>query len=484
MPSLPGSVLLNKTSNRVAVRVLRTSTIAWIDLVLLSVCVAITTLRFYDAPVATDLRAFLTLRVSMRNVIITIVCLVLWSLLLRLSGLYSSRSFRHQARCIPVAVTLCTAVSAFAFSERSTGGGLLMPVMMFLGLSLVAFYTTRVIIRFSADYLSGQVRATRLAIIIGSGSLAQRLAETLKLDTHVNYVVLGFFDTLPQAAAADLLGPHLGTLDELEDFLLNKPVDDVLIALPQGSFYQEIQRTLEICERAGIQSHLLANPYATSVTKKVTATEGRLVLRMVHHDGRRFIKRLFDMAGALLGIIFLSPLLVLVALAVKFTSPGGIIFQQKRFGLNRRLFTMYKFRSMVSDAEVQQASLEHLNETSGPVFKINKDPRVTTVGSFIRKTSLDELPQLFNVLKGDMSLVGPRPLPIRDVNRVSELSTMRRFSMKPGMTGLWQVSGRSSLDFSGWMKLDLRYIDNWSLKMDFRILARTIPAVMKGRGAA
>jgi lipopolysaccharide/colanic/teichoic acid biosynthesis glycosyltransferase len=145
---------------------------------------------------------------------------------------------------------------------------------------------------------------------------------------------------------------------------------------------------------------------------------------------------------------------------------------------------MYKFRSMVVDAESQQSQLEHLNETSGPVFKIKRDPRITRLGAILRKTSIDELPQLFNVLVGDMSLVGPRPLPTRDVSRFSDLSLMRRFSVKPGVTGLWQVSGRSNLDFDGWIALDLRYIDTWTLMLDLRILAMTIPAVLKGRGAS
>jgi lipopolysaccharide/colanic/teichoic acid biosynthesis glycosyltransferase len=161
-----------------------------------------------------------------------------------------------------------------------------------------------------------------------------------------------------------------------------------------------------------------------------------------------------------------------------------VIFKQTRYGLNKNPFSMYKFRSMVVDAESQQSQLEHLNETSGPVFKIKRDPRITRLGALLRKTSIDELPQLFNVLLGHMSLVGPRPLPTRDVSRFSDLSLMRRFSVKPGVTGLWQVSGRSNLDFDGWIALDLRYIDTWTLMLDLRILAMTIPAVLKGRGAS
>jgi lipopolysaccharide/colanic/teichoic acid biosynthesis glycosyltransferase len=168
---------------------------------------------------------------------------------------------------------------------------------------------------------------------------------------------------------------------------------------------------------------------------------------------------------------------------VKLTSPGPVLFKQPRYGYNRRRFPMYKFRTMAIDAEQRMAELEHLNEATGPVFKMKKDPRLTRIGGFLRATSIDELPQLFNVLLGHMSLVGPRPLPVRDVVRFSEATLMRRFSVLPGMTGLWQVSGRSSLDFSEWITLDLKYIDNWSLLEDLRILLITVPVVLRGRGA-
>jgi lipopolysaccharide/colanic/teichoic acid biosynthesis glycosyltransferase len=166
------------------------------------------------------------------------------------------------------------------------------------------------------------------------------------------------------------------------------------------------------------------------------------------------------------------------------TSPGPVLFTQKRVGLHKRDFLVYKFRTMVVGAEKRQKEIEHLNEVSGPVFKIKNDPRITTVGKFLRKTSIDELPQLINVLKGDMSLVGPRPLPIRDYAGFSEDWQRRRFSVRPGITCLWQVSGRSQISFDKWMELDLQYIDKWSLWLDLQILLRTIPAVLKGEGAA
>jgi lipopolysaccharide/colanic/teichoic acid biosynthesis glycosyltransferase len=179
-----------------------------------------------------------------------------------------------------------------------------------------------------------------------------------------------------------------------------------------------------------------------------------------------------------------SPLLLLVALGIKLDSPGPVFFIQERMGYNKRRFRMIKFRTMSADAEARMKELEHLNETDGPAFKIRHDPRMTRIGRLLRKLSIDELPQLINVLLGDMSLVGPRPLPMRDVHGLEVAWQKRRFSVKPGLTCLWQVSGRSNLSFEQWMQLDLEYIDRWSLALDCKILLKTIPAILSAEGAA
>ena len=197
-----------------------------------------------------------------------------------------------------------------------------------------------------------------------------------------------------------------------------------------------------------------------------------------------YLKRLMDVVLSSLALLLLSPVFLLTALLIKATSPGPVFFIQERVGLNKRRFRLYKFRTMVTDAEQRQAELEHLNEASGPVFKIKDDPRITAIGRFLRKTSLDELPQLINVLKGDMSLVGPRPLPVRDYKGFNEDWHRRRFSVRPGITCLWQVNGRSAIGFDQWMKLDMDYIDQWSLWLDLKILLQTIPAALRGSGAA
>jgi lipopolysaccharide/colanic/teichoic acid biosynthesis glycosyltransferase len=195
------------------------------------------------------------------------------------------------------------------------------------------------------------------------------------------------------------------------------------------------------------------------------------------------VKRSVDIVGALLLLLATAPLMLAIVLAIKLTTPGPALFAHERYGYMKRRFRMYKFRTMVNGAEQLQPALEEYNEASGPAFKIRNDPRITRVGRFLRRTSLDELPQLWHVLRGEMSLVGPRPLPTRDVRRFTEPWLMRRFSMRPGLTCLWQISGRTTLSFQRWIELDLEYIDRWSLSLDAWILLRTLPAVIRGTGA-
>jgi len=210
-----------------------------------------------------------------------------------------------------------------------------------------------------------------------------------------------------------------------------------------------------------------------------------IVFRSVpEYSWQGIVKQVIDVFGALFLIVVSSPFMIGAALAIHFTSPGPILFRQRRCGLNGRPFTMLKYRSMVSDAEQRKMELAALNEMSGPVFKVTNDPRITRVGQILRKWSLDEFPQLFNVLRGEMSLVGPRPLPVDEVERFDDPAHRRRLSVKPGLTCLWQVSGRNNVrDFKEWVRLDLEYIDNWSLWLDLKILWRTVPVVLIGTGA-
>jgi len=195
-------------------------------------------------------------------------------------------------------------------------------------------------------------------------------------------------------------------------------------------------------------------------------------------------KQAIDLLGALLAILLFSPILIGCMIAIRLSSEGPVFFRQKRSGLNGKPFTMYKFRTMVTDAEQRKDELMAYNEMAGPVFKVTDDPRITAVGKFLRRRSFDELPQLFNVLKGEMSLVGPRPLPVDETMQFDELAHRRRLSVKPGLTCLWQISGRNRVtDFKEWVRLDLEYIDSWSLWLDVKILIKTVPVVIGGEGA-
>jgi len=284
-----------------------------------------------------------------------------------------------------------------------------------------------------------------------------------------------------------VLEQTIGTVDHLEGILMRQVVDEVLIALPVKSRYQQIQEAIAVCERAGVEARYGADLFDSHVAVAEYTDHGErafVAMKVAPDDFRMSVKRVFDIMAALIWLVVLAPLMLLVAAAIKVTSPGPVLYIHHRCGLNKRTFKMYKFRSMYADAEARQAELESRNEASGPVFKIKNDPRITPLGLFLRRSSIDELPQLWNVLVGDMSIVGPRPLPLRDVRRISKPSDMRRFSMRPGLTCLWQVQGRSNLSFERWVELDLEYIDHWSLRLDGLVLLKTVPAVLSGEGAS
>jgi exopolysaccharide biosynthesis polyprenyl glycosylphosphotransferase len=278
-----------------------------------------------------------------------------------------------------------------------------------------------------------------------------------------------------------------GVLAELESVIAQEPVDEVFITLPRDRYGPLIDSIVRQCEEQGIIVRLRTDTFQLKVARlQVDELDGTpiLTIRSGPSDGwQLLIKRLLDICGSAVLLAALAPIFGLVALLIKLDSPGPVFFRQERVGLNKRRFTLVKFRTMIEGAEHQQQMLEAVNQASGPVFKIKTDPRVTRLGQFLRRYSIDELPQLFNVLKGEMSLVGPRPLPVRDVVRIDTRWHKRRLSMKPGVTCLWQVNGRSDVNFDRWVRLDLEYIDNWSLGLDLKILMKTIPAVVKGSGA-
>ena len=321
----------------------------------------------------------------------------------------------------------------------------------------------------------GQLQLKKRILIVGTIEDTRRLRMEVARKEDDGLEVVGEIDL------------NNSTIEELIKLLHESSANGVILHA-KHTFFGQIEKAIQACELEGVEAWLIAGFFQTQVSR-TTLDEfyGRpvLVFRSAPEASwQGIIKQVIDWTGALLLLIALSPVLLLTAIMVKRTSPGPIWFRQERAGLNGRPFTMLKFRSMVSNAEQRKVELEALNEMSGPVFKVTNDPRITPIGVFLRKWSIDELPQLFNVLRGEMSLVGPRPLPVDEVRRFDDHSHRRRLSVKPGLTCLWQISGRNNVkDFKDWVRLDLEYIDNWSLWLDLKILARTIPAVLVGTGA-
>jgi len=275
--------------------------------------------------------------------------------------------------------------------------------------------------------------------------------------------------------------------DQLVTLLHEHSINGVILSA-RHTFFDQAEAVIKACELEGVEAWLVADFFKTQISHtSFDDFYGRpvMVFRSTPEASwQSVIKQVMDVAGAAILLLGLSWLLALVALAVKIMSPGPVWFRQLRAGLNGAPFTMYKFRTMVTNAEQLKHELESMNEMHGPVFKVSKDPRITPLGRILRRYSVDELPQLFNVLRGEMSLVGPRPLPVDEVKRFHDLAHRRRLSVKPGLTCLWQISGRNEIvEFKDWVRLDLEYIDNWSLWLDLKILLRTIPAVLAGKGA-
>lgn len=432
-------------------------------------------------------RDFLGLRITVKNLLLLAAFAATWRVLSLATGLYdweAIRSRRSESWRVVLSCALASGV-ALAFPAMSVTGAFKYSAILYFGVaSTLGILVVRNFIR--ALVPRAQPGVARNVLIVGTGPRGQRLYRDLAVTRRGEYNIVGFVDSADQTQAGDHSGRMLGRLEDLESILMRTAVDELLIVLPIKSRYAEIQRVLESCDRLGVRAKYLADLFETTgCVSEVEDDRLSVVAAPRSPEGWRLVvKRVIDLAGASTGLVVLSPVLLLAAIAIKLNSPGPVLFTQLRFGLNRRLFKMYKLRSMVVEADALQASLEARNEATGPVFKIQDDPRVTRVGKFLRRSSLDELPQLLNVLRGEMSLVGPRPLPIRDVDRFSEAALIRRFSVLPGLTCLWQVSGRSNLTFDDWIQLDLQYIDEWSMRLDVWVLLRTIPVVLKGTGAS
>ena len=384
---------------------------------------------------------------------------------------------------VGAAFLFSSAVALFAFRDTLPR----MAIALGFAMTLLAFLFERLLLRALLNYARRHGRNLRHVVIVGAGEQAARVVALIGAHDGWGFRVEGYLDDGEPLGDVPEDIPCLGRADDLASVLDERVVDRVFVAVP-GKRLNEFEAAVRECEEVGVPVHVAADLFEDDVFSRgrVDQLNGQSILtfdRVNHPDLGLAAKRALDVVVAAVGLALLSPLLTLIALAIRLTSRGPAIFVQDRAGRNGRRFKMHKFRSMVLGAEDKKQDLAHLNEMNGPAFKMKNDPRVTFVGGILRRFSLDELPQLWDVLKGDMSLVGPRPLPV-DEARACERWQRRRQSMRPGLTCLWQVNGRSEItDFTEWANLDLQYIDRWSLRLDLKILLLTVPAVVRGSGA-
>lgn len=368
-------------------------------------------------------------------------------------------------------VTLGVIVVLFLFNIKLNR----LIIGMFGCISFILVYVSEELLRLLYRSSFARMQMQKRLLLVGTKEDNERTRSELGVHGREGIEVVGELDL------------NESSIDDLVKLLHEKAPNSVVLTAKHTLFGQ-VEKAIQVCEREGVEVLLVADFFQTRISRtSFDELFGRpvLIFRSVPEaPWQGFFKQIIDFVGAAVLLALLALPMLLIALAIRISSPGPVLFRQKRAGLNGRPFIMLKFRSMVTDAEQRKAELEAINEMTGPVFKVTNDPRVTRVGRFLRRWSLDELPQLINVLRGEMSLVGPRPLPVDEVARFDDPCHRRRLSVKPGLTCLWQVSGRNNVrDFNEWVRLDLHYIDNWSLWLDLKILLRTIPAVLSGAGA-
>jgi len=443
---------------------------------------------------ATTIAEFFSSRVSLSSCVWFVVAVVICHCILSMCNLYESKRMstkRAEAADVLRALTLsavCLWGGSKLFGVMGAAGNSVF--VAFWAIAVVLLTATRLLLRQVLGGIRKRGRNLHHILILGTNPRAVAFAQRIEAVPERGYRLLGFVDDdwsgIPEFKAS---GFHIACHQEgLQEFLRKNVVDELAIYLPLRSFYGRAAEIAKLAKEHGILIRLDTDIFDLKFSHQhAEASDGvrqQIVSSSRGIDGwPLLLKRILDFVASLALVILLCPLFLLVAALIKLTSPGPVLFAQKRVGLNKRVFTMYKFRTMVPAAESLQEGLSHLNEMSGPVFKIKNDPRVTPLGRILRRSSIDELPQLFNVLKGDMSLVGPRAMSVRDYQFFSEDWQRRRFSVPPGITCLWQIYGRNTIPFEQWMMLDMQYIDGWSLWLDLKILALTIPAVWKGLGA-
>ena len=464
------------------------------DILLMLLAFAVATVAVSQRVGTVSLEQFFSMRVKVQNFVIFLSLVYAWHQMFSAFGLYHSRRLSIRRDEI-VDIIKSTSLGTFFILLASVLFHIRMVTAEFLGIfwlvSTASTIGTRMTLRVVLKQIRLHGRNLRDMLIVGTNERAVEFARKIEQTSELGYRIIGFVDEdwLGMSQFEESGYRRVSDFEGLAKFLRETVVDEVVVALPMRSLHSHASEVAAICEEQGIMLRFVSNVFNLKLARARTEEfEGDSLI--THYTGSMtegwpsMIKRSLDFTVSLLLIMLISPLLAITALLIRLTSPGPVLFVQKRLGFNKRRFNIYKFRTMVPDAEQRMKEIAHLNEVTGPVFKIKDDPRITPIGRFLRKTSIDELPQLFNVLKGDMSLVGPRPLPVRDYEGFNEDWQRRRFSIRPGITCLWQIAGRSSIPFDRWMELDLQYIDKWSLWLDFQILLKTIPAVLRGSGAA
>jgi exopolysaccharide biosynthesis polyprenyl glycosylphosphotransferase len=418
-----------------------------------------------------------------------LLVLPLWGVLLYAAGFYRSH------RTAPLVEEIWGAIKV------SFGGTAILALLVFgLKLEFVSRFflavfglvnftllaTEKVALRLLSRWVRARGLNFRTVLLVGTGQKAAQIGDFVEAHPYWGFRVIGYLDD-DNGGEIRRAGrwPCLGKITDLESVLISEVVDELIFVIEKGRL-AEYEEALVVAERHGVRAHVSLDIFPHVLARPVLEEmDGVAMLSFTTTPAKPLelvAKRGIDVAVAAAGLLVTLPIQAIAAVLIKLTSSGPVFFRQVRCGLNGRHFTLLKFRTMSAGAEERLNEVSHLNEMSPPVFKVSKDPRLTSVGRLLRRLSIDELPQLWNVILGDMSLVGPRPPLPEEVARY-EPWQRRRLSMKPGLTCLWQVSGRSNLDFDRWMALDLKYIDTWSPMLDLKILLKTVPAVLSGRGA-
>lgn len=425
------------------------------------------------------------------------VVLIIWGGLLLSSDCYRSHrtvplleeAWDILRVCVGGLAVLALVVYALRIDERLLGSDQFSRLWVLLigviaGLLLL---TEKLVLRTLSRYVRARGFNYRTVLIVGTSPGAFSLADSIRNHRYWGFRILGFVAHADAAKASPDDGAEmLGTIDDIPRLVEENVVDDVLFCVSRREL-DPLEDLFLLLHEQGIRTRFALNFFPHSKTRtRFEELDGVPLLTFSTTPEQLLplvLKRTLDIVLSIVMMVLALPVSVGIALLIKASGRGEVLFRQTRCGLNGRRFTIYKFRTMIEGADEKKGELLHLNEMDGPVFKVSKDPRVTGLGRFLRRFSLDELPQLWNVLRGDMSLVGPRP-PIPDEVARYQRWQRRRLSMKPGLTCLWQISGRNQIDFDRWMQLDLEYIDTWSPWLDLKILLKTVPAVLSGRGAS